>query len=38
VGPKNHALDGSPHPPMGRGNFEAGSGGPLQVKGHFEVI
>jgi len=29
VGPKNHALDGSPHPPMGRGNFEAGRGGPL---------
>jgi len=24
VGPGNHALDGGPDPPMGRGNFEAG--------------
>ena len=22
VGPRNHVLDGSPDPPMGRGNFE----------------
>jgi len=22
VGPRNHVLDGGPHPPMGRGNFE----------------
>jgi len=22
VGPRNHVLDGGPHPAMGRGNFE----------------
>jgi len=26
MGPRNHALDGSPDPPIGRGNFEAGKG------------
>jgi len=29
VGPGNHALDEGPDPPMGRGNFEVGSGIPL---------
>ena len=29
VGPKNHVLDGDPHPTMGRDSFEAGRGGPL---------
>jgi len=24
VGPGNHAVDGGPDPPMGRGNFEGG--------------
>jgi len=26
VGPGNHVLDGSPDPPMGRGNFEGFEG------------
>jgi len=33
VGPRNHMLDGGPSPLRGRGNFEVGSGGPLQSIG-----
>jgi len=29
VGPRNHVLDGSSDPAMGRGNCKGGSGGPL---------
>ena len=29
VGPRNHVLDGSPHSPMGKGNFEWENGCPI---------
>jgi len=29
VSPGNHALDGGPDPPMGRGKFERGKGRPI---------
>ena len=34
VGPRNHVLDGSADPPMGRGDFEGGKGDPFEVLGH----
>jgi len=37
VGPRNHVLDGSPDPPMGRGNFEGEKGPPI-VKYRDSVV
>jgi len=37
VGPGNHVLDGSPHFPMGRGNFEGRRGAHCKVQGQSAV-
>jgi len=38
VGPRNHVLDGGPHPPMGRSNFEGGEGAShCKLQGHSAV-
>ena len=37
VGPRNHALDWDPHPPMGRGNFEGEGAVHCTAQGHSVV-